>query len=145
MKRKRKLSKIAAIFMITAMLMQLLPAAVYADDPLTYIDGSGTYEYENNGDGTATITYFAPVAGVTEITVPDAVYGLDVTVIGDYVFYSKGLNSITIPARVEEIGEYSFAENNLTSLTIPHGVTSIGEGAFCSSVNGHLIQTSLPK
>lgn len=52
MKRKRMLSKIAVIFVIAAMLMQMLPAMAYATsagDIITTVAGTGSYGYSGDG------------------------------------------------------------------------------------------------
>lgn len=61
----------------------------------------------------------------------------DVTNLGHSVFYSLGLQSITLPKSIGSIGSYAFMNcTKLTNVTIPECVTMIGIGAFseCSSL-----------
>ncbi|GHT72892.1 hypothetical protein AGMMS50262_02920 [Bacteroidia bacterium] len=67
-----------------------------------------------------------------DVVIPDGV-----TAIGDLVFYSHDITSISIPNSVTSIGAGAFYEcSNLASITIPNSVTSIGDDAFnyCSSL-----------
>ena len=58
---------------------------------------------------------------------------IEITKVGDYAFYDKGIESVTIPDKIVEIGEGAFAYNDLTSVTIPGSVKIIGEHSFMSS------------
>jgi hypothetical protein len=124
----------------------MLPAAARA---LTYWDNYGIWYYVSNNDGTAIITGFR---GSGDVTVPNNIYGMPVTIlggmtygrpnlhsviipnsitsIGNSAFYESGLISVTIPDSVTNIGYQAFYESSLTSVTIPDSVTSIGQEAF---------------
>jgi len=69
----------------------------------------------------------------TMLTVPSQIQEQDVTQIGENVFNSKGLVSVTIPNTVTIIGYAAFYINQLTEVTIPYSVTEIGAGAFQSN------------
>ncbi|MBQ6163518.1 MAG: leucine-rich repeat protein [Clostridia bacterium] len=56
-----------------------------------------------------------------------------VTGIGEYAFYCKKIQTVTIPDTVTEIGASAFFGAGLTEITIPGSVTSIGEAAFSSN------------
>jgi tRNA G37 N-methylase TrmD len=64
------------------------------------------------------------------VAIPAQVSGISVTAIGDFVFWERGLTSVTIPDTVTSIGIAAFSENKLSSIAIPDGVTLIGEVAF---------------
>ncbi len=69
-----------------------------------------------------------------------------ITAIGDNVFNSSKLTSITIPDSVTSIGDKAFSNcTNLTSITIPDSVTSIGDLAFncCFSITSLTIPDSV--
>jgi hypothetical protein len=98
------------------------------------------FEVTQNKDGvTLTITDYKGSA--KNITIPQTLYGLPVTVIGKEAFMKKGLTGVVIPEGVIAIedGEYSngivgaFAGNQLTGVTIPNSVTTIGDNAFYSN------------
>jgi hypothetical protein len=65
-----------------------------------------------------------------EVTIPRAINGMPVTVIGEKVFAGKQLTNITIPNSVTSINVCAFSDNFLTVITIPDSVVSIGDGAF---------------
>ena len=68
------------------------------------------------------------------VTYNDVIYS--VTSIGDEVFISSGLTSVTIGNSVKSIGNYAFYEcRGLTSVNIPNSVTSIGNYAFYKCYN----------
>ena len=58
----------------------------------------------------------------------------NVKTIGENAFVQNNLESLTLPACLEEIGNEAFSESyDLTSVTIPASVTSIGEEVFSGS------------
>jgi hypothetical protein len=77
---------------------------------------------------TGTITRYT--GNQTDIEIPPAVDGINVTIVGPSAFYNKRLTGVTIPDSVTDIGEWAFQNNRLTSVTIGNSVTGIGEGAF---------------
>ncbi len=76
---------------------------------------------------------------VTDIIIPDTLYGKPVTGIADKqlffsgVFYNKGITSVQLPNTLTYIGSEAFRSNQLTSVSIPNSVTAIGEKAFASN------------
>lgn len=64
------------------------------------------------------------------LIIPQQIYNLPVTEIGDWAFTKKELSDVVIPDTVTSIGQYAFYENKLMSLTIPDSVTAIGKWAF---------------
>src|SRR6266436_1813625 len=94
------------------------------------------FNYNNNGNGTCTITGYTDPGGA--VTIPNSIAGLTVVGIGSGAFYGNSfLTNVTIGSSVTGIGDGAFSYCiSLTSVTIPDSVTSIGYGAFdyCSSL-----------
>jgi hypothetical protein len=83
----------------------------------------------DNGDGTVTITKYE--GWDSKVTIPAAIGGRAVTVIGKGAFAKQAdLTSVTIPDSVISIGESAFATNKLTSVTFGKSVIVIGNNAF---------------
>jgi hypothetical protein len=99
-------------------------------------------------NGFATITSYQGSGNA--VTIPDRLFGLPVSGIGDAVFSNcTSLTSIWFPEAINYLGQNLFMGcGALTSVTIPTNVTSIGNGTFanCSnltSVTIHLGVTNL--
>ena len=105
-----------------------------------------TWMYEQNGDGTITITGISPEPEGS-LTIPSVIDGCSVTGIGEYAFSDcSGLTSVTIPDSVTSIGAEAFSYcRGLTSITIPGSVTNIGTYAFsyCSGLTSVTIPGSV--
>ena len=86
-------------------------------------------------DGQAVITRYQGSAA--EVTVPEALGGAPVTVVGDGAFTgNETLARVTLPASVKAIGDNAFSHcTGLAQIDMP-GVISIGIGAFsgCASL-----------
>jgi hypothetical protein len=75
---------------------------------------------------------------IKSVTIPATISGIKVTVIGNKVFYLKGLTSVVIPNTITRIeGEafysYSFAtssNNTFTEIVIPDSVKEIADDTF---------------
>ena len=98
---------------------------------------SGDFSYTVNIPGdTVTVTGYTGSGG--EITIPDTIESLPVTIIGYKAFReANNITGITIPDSVIEIGDEAFRDaDNITSITIPDSVIKIGKEAFfsCSSL-----------
>lgn len=99
------------------------------------------WEYEELEDGTVAVSAYRGTA--TEVTIPAALGGKQVSAIGssdwaiDGVFYEKAVTKVTIPDGVKTIGADTFCFcKALTQIDIPSSVTTIGESAFygCESL-----------
>ncbi len=117
------------------------------------------FTFEDNDDGTATITGVSDVwknledENKYDIAIPSkSTNGNSVTKIGNNAFasctddiYDYGtcnLKGVIIPNSVIEIGEMAFVFNKLTSIKIPNSVTTIGEAAF---MNNNLTSVVIPE
>ncbi len=121
----KRCKTLLSVLLTLLLLCSLLPAAAMAE-----WTEDGTYEYELDESGNATITCYNGPGG--DLTIPDTLDGHPVTSIGDEAFSCRyELTSVTIPAGVTSIGNDAFGcRYELTSVTIPAGVTSIGNDAF---------------
>ncbi len=103
----------------------------------------GPFTYQDNSDGTATITDYASSQVSEVVQIPGEIGGLTVTAIGDEAFERlesfNGNNSfirrpnpckIILPDSIRTIGAKAFSEAGLTEINIPDGVETIGPGAF---------------
>lgn len=125
--------KLLSLAMTVAMILVMTPAAHAA-----------TYEYPVDGGNLK----FDPITGtitdcdfsVYSANIPEEIYGIPVTAIGDRAFeYCSKLASVTIPSTVTSIGCSAFRYcSNLTSVTIPSSVTSFEKdgGGWSSAFNG---------
>src|SRR5690349_5510360 len=94
-------------------------------------NGEAQFTYRTNG-GTITITGYRGTGGV--VTIPSAINGLPVTVLGPAAFRENNrLTEVTIPDSVIAIGSQAFCNcSRLISVNVGNGVKSIGSGAFLS-------------
>ena len=96
--------------------------------------------YEDNGDGTCTIT---GIGGCSDnnVYIPWYIGDLRVTAIGDRAFENQsGLTEIHIPNSVKSIGTRAFYGcTGLTEMAIPRSVTSIGTQIFYKASNIHTV------
>ena len=87
------------------------------------------FAYTTN-NGAITITHHTSYIG--DVFIPDAIYGLPVTSIGNSAFfnYHSMTRSVAIGNNVTNIGAFAFDGCPMTSLSIGNSVTSIGDSAF---------------
>ena len=128
-------------------------------DPMAEVFTEGDWDYCVNDDGetAALVTYNGSDA---EVTVPETLGGLPVTLVGENAFaecktitsltlpdtithiYFNAfmrcplLESVKLPSNLDEIGEWFFVEcTSLKDITIPDTVTWIGNDAFMGCVS----------
>jgi hypothetical protein len=122
----------------------------YKSDYVESLDSDSEYSgiYYTIDDDQITITGLADDS-ITEVTIPDTIDGLPVTIIGYAAFRNcTSLTSITIPDTVTSIDESAFYScTGLTGITIPASVTNIGDFAFygCSSLEEVIFVSCLTK
>jgi hypothetical protein len=97
------------------------------------------FSYIQNKTGKITITGYTGTA--REIVIPQKISGVDITEVGELVFWNKNLISVTLPAGLTTIGWRAFRNNYLTAITIPDTVTFIGVEAF---MENRLVSVTLP-
>ncbi|MGD1061612.1 MAG: fibronectin type III domain-containing protein [Methanomassiliicoccales archaeon] len=113
------------VFTAAASLVNISVGTVSADTS----NGFG-YTIINNGTAVEINNYTGPNSG--NITIPNSIGGLPVTMIGDKAFfYLWGITGVTIPSTVTYIGYWAFnSDIKLNDVSIPSGVSTIGPGAF---------------
>lgn len=105
------------------------------------------YTYEENEDGTITITAYTGDA--EELVIPSEIDGKTVSAIDSGIFSplnggNKTIKKITVPGSVKTIGEEAFAcATALEEVYIEDGVTEIGDLAFSGCTN--LKKITIPK
>ncbi len=115
---------LALLLALTLMLGAALPALA-ATDPATRL------VYQDNGDGTCTVTGYNRF-DETDLAVPKKLGGLTVTAIGPRAFKDKTqLSVVSLPETVTAVGSYAFNGcSGLTSIILGSGVKTIGSYAF---------------
>lgn len=105
-------------------------------DSVTSVGGSafrGTYIVNNQTGPVYYVSNWAvQSASATAVEIKSGTTG-----IADSTFYSKGLETVSIPSTVVTIGNDAFASNkDIREVSITNGVKTIGSGAFaeCSSL-----------
>lgn len=91
------------------------------------------FNYDENGDGTVTITAFPQTKYQTNgtVVVPDTIDGYTVTAIDNNVSYADEVVDLTIPGTVKEIQSHTFDRTSfLKSVMLGNGVERIGAHAF---------------
>lgn len=92
----------------------------------------GNYTIDRNDTGVTLTSYSG---AETDIVIPEAAGGVNVTKLGDNLFRNRyAVKSIKIPETVTEIGEGTFSGcSALETLNIPKSVCTIGASAFADT------------
>ncbi len=115
---------LALLLALTLMLGAALPA-------LAATDAATRLVYQDNGDGTCTVTGYNRF-DETDLAVPKTLGGLTVTSIGPRAFKDKTqLAVVSLPETVTTVGSYAFNGcSGLTSIILGGGVKTVGSYAF---------------
>lgn len=119
------MKKIIAVFLASCMLLTAIPA-VSAESKLS----EGGFDYSLINDGTEIcIDYYS--GSDTDVTIPEQIAGLDVTMVGTSAFMFKKIESIVLPDKISVISSVAFNGcTNLESITLPREIRVIGSEAF---------------
>lgn len=114
----------------------LIASLLWVADPT--FASEADYDWDDNGDGTATITEYK--GSDTNVVIPGVLHGLRITKIdkGDKSWspfrypetVSQPLESVTFPEHLTYIGKSAFWGNDLTELDLPEGLIEIESTAF---------------
>ena len=105
-------------------------AIATSSDKYTFQD----WEYSINDDNTITITSYNGTD--TDITIPNQINELPVTIIGQGAFWNSKIESVTIPDSVVELKEACFYScKNLTNISVPTSVKNIERRAFIKEIS----------
>ena len=88
------------------------------------------FQVMQNRDNTLTIIGYTGT--IRDVVIPETLFGLRVTHIGERAFQRRNLTSVVIPNTIISIGVSAFEGNGLTEITIPDSVIEIGCMAFGS-------------
>lgn len=129
--RTRKIC--SALLTLTLFVGILLPMGAEMVEAKDAIYDPEEFVYEENGDGTVTITAFPQTKYQTNgtVVVPDTIDGYTVTAIDNNVSYADEVVDLTIPGTVKEIQSHTFDRTSfLKSVMLGNGVERIGAHAF---------------
>lgn len=113
-----------------------MATGVYVEEPQYEFDFETNFA--TNADNTLTIIGYNGPGG--PVVIPTNVFGMAVTVIGQYAFNYTGVTSVVIPEGVARIDSGAFENcNELGSAEIAGSVTNIGADAFNNSSITNLI------
>ncbi len=137
------------------------------ENNIAYVDINGVegFDYEEEEDGTVTITEYS--GDDVDVVIPSEIGGKRVTYVRAYVFQGSSklesiifpagiteigsnafrdcwqLSKVELPAELTEIGEYAFSNcDSLSKIELPEKVTIIGEGAFSDCENLREVELS---
>jgi hypothetical protein len=111
------------------LVMVLLGVVVGAfSDEVEAVQRDEDFDIQQRVDNTLTITGYRGTART--VVIPETLYGLKVTVIGNRSFEKKDIDSVVIPDTVTAIEQYAFFECKLHTVSIGKNITTIGMSAF---------------
>ena len=114
----------------TTELEKALNSLKYYDDISVVPTSSELFTYNDNGNGTCTITSLVDPT-LTSVVIPYEINGLKVTNIGTVAFETVPMSSVIIPNTVTTIEYGAFQVAGIKNITIPDSVISLESSAFC--------------
>ena len=144
----KTISKVISLFLSLILCALILPAGVFADDPVQNrrVESDGfVFSIQNNE-----ASFVSYMGKETEIVIPESVEGCPVTHIGYGVFQSKSkaITSVVIPDTVTSIHEGAFSGCvKMTSVVLSKNLTEITAGSFssCSALKSVTIPKNVKK
>lgn len=141
------------IFLLTLLAAVTMSAKAYVPGDIIYLDGIEYYVEFPPSEGVRVrgFSYGGDGGGITNVVIPETVYGYRVTSIGNGAFKEKtGIRTVKLPAGINRIGGSAFEDcSNLTEVTLPaeSGITEIEDYAFsgCTSLTEITIPPSVSK
>ena len=124
----RNRTRVRRVFCLLAVLLLCFAQAGFSR---AETKSSGSFTYEVQEDGTATITEYSN-RKITELEIPSELDGYQVTAIGPNVFKLKrNLQRVIVPEGVVSIGTNAFSScDGIISLSLPKSLEEIGDRAF---------------
>ena len=107
--------------------------------------GRAQFTVTTNTDNTLTLTGYGGTN--RNVTIPNAIAGLPVSIIGASAFSAATITNVVIPDSVTNIESGAFENcSQLLSVNIPDSVTSLGDYAFegCASLSSVALSTNIP-
>ena len=135
------------IFLLTLLVSVTMSAKAYEVGDWINLDGISYYVRSE----TEVEVYSVVDPEITNVVIPETVYGYRVTSIGNGAFKEKtGIRTVKLPAGINRIGGSAFEDcSNLTEVTLPaeSGITEIEDYAFsgCTSLTEITIPPSVSK
>ena len=103
-----------------------MSAKAYVPGDIIYLDGIEYYVEFPPREGVRVrgFSYGGDGGGITNVVIPETVYGYRVTSIGNGAFKEKtGIRTVKLPAGINRIGGSAFEDcSNLTEVTLPAGI-----------------------
>jgi hypothetical protein len=105
---------------------------------VAYTQNASDFKVEQLRNNTLKIVDY--IGKAKDIVIPDVLYDLPVTIVGNEAFYNKGITSVTIPDSIIEIensfwSNGAFKENNITKIVFGKKIEKIGSSAFYGNKN----------
>ncbi len=121
--KKKILSFIVALSMLSALVLVPLPSSAVSPEDFTYTV---------NDDGTATITKYN--GSDAEVTVPAEIDGYTITIIGGGAFDdNQTIRKIVLPNTIKRIQDTAFENSSLSSIKLSNNLSYIGGAAFMNT------------
>ena len=119
----------SVVILVAAIVVLLCIVLSRGNDPIREVFSRGDFDYTIRDDGRIEIVAYR--GSDKNVVVPSVIEGKTVASIGNEVFLSSELRSVTLGSFVESIGAYAFGNSvHLYEVVFPDSLVSIGVGAF---------------